>query len=262
MNKRHLTAAALLLAALLATASCGDAGDTPAVTDAAVDTAATETEAADTRLHDAVPDQDFGGKTFDILTAGNWTNEWTEIVEFTADEENGEPINDAVYQRNLAIEERFNIDIVEINHMGVDNDGGTGKGAKYIEKSVMASDFAYDASLMGAYDVSTLAYNGYLLDLASEVPHIDLSNPWWDQKANTDLAMKGKMFYPTGDISTIDNDCTFCMLFNKNLLNTYDMEDPYQLVRDGKWTLDKFIEMASQVSGDINGDSKYDENDL
>ena len=146
--------------------------------------------------------------------------------------------------------------------MGTANGGGTGKGSKFIEQSVMASDFAYDASLMGAYDVSTLSYNNYLMDLASEVPHIDLSQPWWDQKANADLAMKGKMYYTTGDISTIDNDCTFCLLFNKQLLNTYDMEDPYQLVRDGTWTLDKFIEMASQVSQDLNGDSKFDENDL
>ena len=264
MNKNHLIAAALLLTTVLGTAACGSADDSgTVVTDAAVATTAAvqETEPVETRMYDGVPDKDYGGKTFDILTAGNWNNEWTEIYDFQAEEENGEPINDAVFKRNVAIEERFNVDIVEINNMGTDK-GGTGKGAKFIEKSVMASDFAYDASQMGAYDVSTLSYNNYLLDLASEVPNLDLTKPWWDQKANTDLAMKGKMFYTTGDISTIDNDCTFCILFNKNLLNTYDMEDPYQLVRDGKWTLDKFMEMASQVSQDLNGDSKYDENDL
>lgn len=263
MMRKQLIATALLAVTLLGTASCGGAGTEASGTDAAVDTAATDTtEAVETRLYDNVPDKDFGGKTFDILTAGNWNNEWTEIYDFQAEEQNGEPINDAVFARNLAIEERFNVDIVEINHMGTANGGGTGSGAKFIEKSVMASDFAYDASLMGAYDVSTLSYNNYLLDLASEVPNIDLSQPWWDQKANADLAMKGKMYYTTGDISTIDNDCTFCLLFNKQLLNTYDMEDPYQLVRDGTWTLDKFMEMASQVSQDLNGDSKYDENDL
>lgn len=263
MYGKHLTAAALLLVTLLGAASCGSSGDSGTVTEATQPTtdAVQETETAETRLYDNVPDKDFGGKTFDILTAGNWNNEWTEIYDFQAEEENGEPINDAVFHRNLAIEERFNVDIVEINNMGNDK-GGTGKGSKFIEKSVMASDLAYDASLMGAYDVSTLSYNNYLLDLASEVPNIDLTQPWWDQKANSDLAMRGKMYYTTGDISTIDNDCTFCILFNKNLLNTYDMEDPYQLVRDGKWTLDKFIEMASQVSQDLNGDSKYDENDL
>ena len=221
MMKKHLIAAALLAVTLLGTASCGGAGTEASGTDAAVDTAATDTtEAVETRLYDNVPDKDFGCRTFDILTAGNWNNDWTEIYDFQAEEQNGEPINDAVFARNLAIEERFNVDIVEINFMGTANGGGTGKGSKFIEQSVMASDFAYDASLMGAYDVSTLSYNNYLMDLASEVPHIDLSQPWWDQKANADLAMKGKMYYTTGDISTIDHDCTFCLLFNKQLLNT------------------------------------------
>lgn len=264
MTRQHLTAAALLLLVLGVTASCGGGDGTTNVTETAADTGAatqavTETESA--RLYDGVEDKDFGGKTFDILTAGNWNNEWTEIYDFTAEEENGEPINDAVYARNRTIEERFNVDIVEINHMG-SGEGGTGKGAKFIEKSVMASDNAYDASLMGAYDVSTLAYNNYLLDLAADVPHLDLSKPWWDQKANQDLAMRGKMYYTTGDISTIDNDCTFCILFNKSLINKYDLDDPYALVRDGKWTIDKFIEMASTLSQDVNGDSKFDENDL
>ncbi len=265
MTKNYMTSVTALLLLLATVVSCGSAGDDAAVTEAQTEGGAvTEsvTEDASQRLSDSVENKDFGGKTFDILTAGNWANDWTEIFEFTAEEENGEPINDAVYARNMAIEERFNVDIVEINHMGSTGGGGTGAGAKFIEKSVMASDCAYDASLMGAYDVSTLAYNNYLMDLASEVPHVDLTKPWWDQKANLDLAMRDKMYYTTGDISTIDNDCTFCILFNKSLINKYDLENPYQLVHDGKWTIDKFIEMASTLSQDINGDSKFDENDL
>ncbi|MCQ2433103.1 MAG: extracellular solute-binding protein, partial [Clostridia bacterium] len=163
--------------------------------------------------------------------------------------------------RNTAIEDRFNVKINEINQMG-GAIGGTGKGGNFIKKSVMAADNAYDASQMGAYDVSTLAYNNYLMDLASEVPYLNLKQPWWDQKANEDLTIRGRMFYTTGDISTIDNDCTFCILFNKNLLNTYDMDSPYELVKSGKWTMDKFVEMASSVSTDLNGDSKFDDQDL
>lgn len=181
MYRKQLTAAALLLVTLLGTAACGSSGDGTAVTDAPEQTTAAETEPAETRLHDNVPDKDFGGKTFDVLTAGNWNNTWTEIYDFQAEEENGEPINDAVFKRNLTIEERFNVEIVEINNMGSDK-GGTGKGAKFIEKSVMASDYAYDASSMGAYDVSTLSYKGYLLDLASEVPNLDLTQPWWNRR--------------------------------------------------------------------------------
>lgn len=262
MNQRKLTAGILLLCMLGASSCAGT--DTPSQTaDTKSETAVqTETETETQRLYADVEYKDYGGITFDILTAGNWNNAWTEIYDFRAEEENGEPINDAVYLRNLIIEDRFNVKVTEINHMGTDNGGGTGSGAKMIEKSVMAADNAYDASLMGAYDVSTLSYNNYLLDLSTDVPYIDLSQPWWDQKANTDLAMMGKIFYTTGDISTIDNDCTFCILFNKSLLNRYDMEDPYEMVKNGTWTIDRLVSMASQISTDLNGDSKFDENDL
>lgn len=259
MKSKRLILAILCLA-LTAQISCGSADVQPKDTSAADSSDSSETGAETTRKTANLPEYDFGGVTFDILTAGNWDNAWTEIYDFYAEEENGEPINDAVYRRNRAIEEQYNVVINEINRMG-SSVGGTGKGAQMIQTSVMAGDAAYDASQMGAYDVSTLAYNGYLMDLNSEVPYLDLSREWWDQKANDDLMMNGKMYYTTGDISTLDNDCTFCILFNKQLIEDYNMDDPYELVKNGTWTLDKFISMVSQVSVDVNGDTKYDEND-
>ena len=257
MKHRYLSG--LLLILLLAQISCGSAADTPAVT-TGTDTTQAASETTVTNAPE-LPERDYGGESFDILTAGNWDNTWTEIYDFMAEEETGEPVNDAVYRRNRAVEEQFNVVINEINHMG-SAVGGTGKGAEFIKKSVLAGDNAYDASLMGAYDVSTLAYNGYILDLASDVPYLDLTNEWWDQKANSDLSMNGKMYYTTGDISTLDNDCTFCILFNKGMVDTYKLDNPYELVRSGEWTLDKYIEMCSSVSGDLDGNCVYDENDL
>lgn len=45
------------------------------------------------------------------------------------------------------------------------------------------------------------------------------------------------------------------------MMKDYKMEEPYELVNSGKWTLDKFTEMAVQVGADLNGDSVMDEND-
>lgn len=254
--------ALILLASTLYLSSCASSSEPVETTAASTETTAETTVVTETeRLSADLPKNDYDGASFDILTAGNWSNEWTEIDDFYAEAQNGDPINDAVYERNIIIEERYDIAINEINYMGNDI-GGTGKGANFIKKSVMAGDNSYDASLMGAYDCSTLAYTGYLLDLNSDVPYLDLTKPWWDQKANDDLSMNGRMYYSTGDISTIDNDTTFCILFNKKLLADNSMSDPYQLVKDGSWTLDMFISMASQVSSDLNGDSVYDENDL
>lgn len=230
--------------------SIGSSGET-------TEESATETE----RKSAAVPGKNYDGTSFDIFVAGNWTNEWTESYDFHAPELNADLINDAVYTRNKIIEDRYNIQINEINVRGQAS-GGNGAGAQEISKVVAAGDKSYEAAMIGTYDVSNLALKGYLLDLNAQVPYINLENEWWDQKANIDLSMKGKMYFSTGDISTLDNDCTYCILFNKKLMSDYLLGDPYDMVRRHTWTMDNFVKMAKQVSSDLNGDSKFDENDL
>jgi ABC-type glycerol-3-phosphate transport system substrate-binding protein len=51
------------------------------------------------------------------------------------------------------------------------------------------------------------------------------------------------------------------MFFNKKMLSDFGLESPYQLVRDGKWTLDKFAELSKGASVDIDGNGKWDNND-
>jgi hypothetical protein len=41
------------------------------------------------------------------------------------------------------------------------------------------------------------------------------------------------------------------------MINDYNLESPYTLVTDKKWTIDKFTEMSRQVSSDLNGDGKW-----
>jgi hypothetical protein len=51
------------------------------------------------------------------------------------------------------------------------------------------------------------------------------------------------------------------LVFNKTLLQNLALEDPYKLVREGKWTLDKLNEMAVAGSKDLNGDGKFNKLD-
>ena len=71
-----------------------------------------------------------------------------------------------------------------------------------------------------------------------------------------------RLFMTTGDIALTLWDNMYVFYFNKKLAEQYNLPDIYQLVRDGKWTIDKLYELSSNVSQDLNGDTKYDENDL
>jgi len=193
-------------------------------------------------------------RAFTIYQSGNWG-----YKDFVAEEVTGEPVNDAVYTMLSTVSEEFGIEITTIDE-SAKSSGGQGQGYKAVETMHMSGSKDYDITSIGCYDVCTLAYTGYLTDLAA-IDNIDLSKSWYDQKAYDMLNINGRMYYTIGDAMTLDNNCTYCILFNKTVVDQYQLEDPYQLVRDNKWTYEKFIEMASVLPADLNGDGVRDRED-
>jgi len=195
---------------------------------------------------------DWGGKEFRILVNPNNSDEWRD-VDFTAEEQNGEPINDAVFFRSLTVEDMFGIRIVPVN-----TDYGAHVGN--IRKTVKAGENAYDLAFNSTFDSSTLAQEGILYDLFS-VPSLELGQPWWDQNAVRDLSIMNRLYYVTGDIGTMYKKSVAIILFNKQMMQDYALGNPYQLVAEKKWTMDKFLEMCNAVSQDLNSDGKWDDKD-
>jgi len=116
----------------------------------------------------------------------------------------------------------------------------------------------FTVPLQGA--TAQLAQDGLLMDL-KQVPYIDLEKPWWDQRANTQLSIGHKLMFTISDLLIMDKDSILMFYFNKDMINDYGLEDPYQLVRDGKWTIDKMWSMAKSVTKDLDGDGKMTDQD-
>lgn len=220
--------------------------------DSAGDTEVEEETEIEETLDIAV--KDYGGRTINIVLAGNWS-----FDDFIAEEMTGEALNDAKYDTNSAVGELLNVEF-KVNNQSGQSSGGSGTGYKLIDNMVMAGTYDYDFADIGCYDVSTLAYKGKLFDL-NQIKNIDLSKSWWDQKANEHLSIAGKMFYSTGDAGVLDNDCTYCILFNKQMITNFNLDNPYELVNDNKWVYDKFAEMANAVYIDMNGNGETDKDD-
>jgi len=202
-----------------------------------------------------LPDVNYDGYQFSFLSMTG--EEDYERDDFFAEEENGDVINDAKYARNTHVEEKYG---VKINTVNLGN-YTMGSGFGNMKKAISAGDYSYDAAVFSAYDITSCVTGGFLLDLNS-IPPLDLSKPWWDQRANEDLSIKGRMFFTTGDISVTMSSSVWVILFNKKLLKDYAIEDPYQLVRGGKWTFDKFAELSRQVNTDLSGAGIYDQYNL
>ena len=249
---------ALLLALLTVGASfaaCGDANP-DATTSSEATTEATVP--ASTEETPDLPDPDtvdIAGE-FNILVSGNYARN-----DFAADGMDGTAVEQAIYRRNEKMKETWGVEIKNEDITRFGSAGGTGDGYTKIYTDYMAGDANYDAAMIGTYDVATLAYSGYIHDLC-DIPHIDLAKSWWDQKANADLSIRGKMFYTTGDISVVDNMVTHALLFNKDMIASYGLDNPYDLVADDNWNLETFGALVKAVGQDLDNNGVYDENDL
>ena len=191
---------------------------------------------------------DWGGRDFRVLVNPNDGSEWRD-VDFRSEEENGDPINDAVYKRNRQIEDMFNINIVPVH---------SGSHSSDVRKAVNAGDNAYEIAFNNPFDQATLSQGGMLYDLF-HVPNLDLTQPWWDQNAVKDLSIAHRLYMVTGDIGTMYRKSVGIILFNKQMMQDYDLGDPYKLVADKKWTMDEFLVMCSAVSEDLNGSGVWDD---
>ena len=225
--------------------SSDDLGDAPNE----ADTAAKEEEP---RIMPDLPDMDFGGFVFKIITT-DYISERIMPQEIWAEQETGDPINDAIYKRNKKIEERYNIAITEILHARDEMNVP-------VKKSVLAADNAYDLICTNIKQGGIMAQRGELHDL-SKVNHIDLTKPWYDQNGTADLSVGRKVYFAVGDLQSSNKDGTWVILFNKKLIQDLGLSDPYTLVNEGRWTMDKMFEYAASACKDLDGDGKMDETD-
>lgn len=243
--KKSLTLLLVLSMLLSALAACGDTKTAETTADtAAAETAETETET--TRVPTNLPDSDFEGYAFHIIYEK--INRYPEV---DVEELNGETINDAVYQRNAAVEDLYNVTIEGIMDASA---------ANAVKAAVNAGDNAYDITMATCLTTANMATTSLLLDI-NEIPYIDLSKPWYDQYANDAISIGHKQHMIVGDINIRDNDSTYLLMFNQKLATELGVDNLYDMALEGTWTMDRMTEILQLCAVDLNGDGVQNEHD-
>ena len=246
-GKLSLLLSALLLISLLVSCASESKGDNTVVTTTAAQVTE-ETEATTTKIDPGLPDDiRYDGYEFRVLTKGLTNVHWKSF-DIAATEINGEPLNDAVYSRNLSISEKYGVTVVDIPGNYNDLQGQA-------RKAIAAGDDMYD---MLCFQPTSLIADGYLVNLF-EIPYLNLEQPYYDQNCVESFAIGGKLFCVTGDMLTMDNNATWCVQFNKKIVEDFNFGETYgksmyDLVNDGQWTLDVLYDTIKIVTEDLNGD--------
>ncbi len=245
------------LCALLLLASCGDAGSetkSPETQASAGDeTTAAVTETADpyAQYDPQIPAQDYGGDTFCFLYGDN---DFEPNLDVCAEEEKAEPLNDAIFLRNLTMEEKYNIDVTWDRY-------GYGEASTQLQKVVRAGEDAYDVVINnGVYSLMAAA-QGYTQQL-NEFPYLDFSKPYWNSDMLAGASINNKNYFVYSDINIHALGATPCLLFNKNVAEAHDFDNLYEVVENGEWTFDRMKQYVKSVTRDLDGDGKITELDM
>ena len=234
---------ALLLALLMlgsSLAACGSA-ETPA--DAGNPSAADNNAAVEETedpLADNLPDKDYGGYSFRITT-------WYDKVGL--EESTGEVLNDAIFRRDMVIEERYNIDIVSEFVPNEDYSVCT----QAIRQSVIAGSNDWDAGFLHMVSASNAAPEGIFYNL-NELDYIDMSRPWWDKDCLNAFTVGGNIKIASTIMLVNSALRASCVAFNYKTFDDNGIEYPYNMVNEGTWTLDAMYDIVKDTTRDLNGD--------
>lgn len=235
----------LLLAMLAGFAGSCAEKDVSAAESDDITIAGDTTEAAETEK--TLQTEDLSGFEICILNYDTSWFSWAN-TSMNAEELNGEVLNDALFNRTLKTEQRFNA-VVKFELVKDTQD--------VFGRAVLAGDDIYDMVMLFDASIATVLTKGYL-GFWDDFDNIDLDDKQWDADAAKLYNFNGRQVAVSGDFSLYNYSTRHCYAFNKDMLAGLNLNyDLYYLVADGKWTLDKLYEIAGMAVSDVDGDGSY-----
>ena len=250
MNKKRVFAlllAALMTGSAITATSCGKKETAP------VDNAATNVEQEE---NDGPPlvlpsaeEVSTGDETFDIFLAYGVFD-----ADYIVDEETGDTINDIIYQRNREVEDYFGF---KFNFYPGNNFKTNSEATPTIRTQIQAGDDTYEVYMNVQHAGMPLIYEDLFVEWNENMPYANLDNPWWYQNVRRDLNFGDKIYVMVGDYNFHALKASGAIAFNKTIMDELELEYPYEMVKNGTWTVDKLIEYNKKALKDLNGDGLF-----
>ena len=254
---KNIVSILLILSMLLSFAACSSSADADKPSGETTAQSHQETTYADIEYEaDDLPDSLNFDSTVNILSYDG-SGDSSYRPEISVEELTSEVVNDSIYNREKFVEDRLG---VEINNFGVSDTRAE------IDKQLNSGDDSHQIFAIDGISLSRVSMNNYFIDLHS-VEYLNLDKPWWFDLYNDEVEVLGNLYFASGSLSLDLLRDLYIVYFNKAIADDYgdkkaELLDLYSLVNDGKWTLDKFIELSEDIYQDLNGNSTRDTEDL
>ena len=190
------------------------------------------------------------GKDFTILY---YTSTMYKNFYFDDVTEAGDVIQRALIDRKLLVQ-----DYLGVNVKGIAEGSAEASIQTALVRDTMAGMDTYQLALTHGYiGLGALVSQSCVMNLY-DLEYMSFNEEYYNVEAISNIEIGGKAYYGSSDF-IISDICA--ILFNKEMYEAAQIsENPYELVRNGEWTLEKFSQLCSNVASNT-GDPAWDKED-
>ena len=171
--------------------------------------------------------------------------------EIWADGYTGEIINDAVFDRNSKTEVLLDIKLEHLFNSNIPN---------MIKQAVSSSSNDFTAAIGSLSGLGSSFEAGELANLMN-FENIDTTAEWYDKNCVDTFTLFGdRLYWLTGDYMLCDDYAVHVFFYNKNIIENNGFDQPYAMVKEGKWTMDYFDTLVNACVRDVDGNGTIDIN--
>ncbi len=213
-----------------------------------------EGETADPNYTCDLPDDlHFGNTEVNIMHTKNAGRE----DEMPSDRLGRGAISDAVYERNLAVENQLGVKLAFVSR---DDDMDADSS---LQTMVRAGDASVDIFVYASHAAIPSAISGHYLDL-NRVRYVDTSKHYWVQDYNNIVTFteEDMQFLATSPAALSMFRLTYFTIFNNELFAERQLPSLYKAVENGEWTLDYQYGLVADSYVDRDGDGTVNERDF
>jgi hypothetical protein len=165
------------------------------------------------------------------------------------DEGDGDPINNAIYDRNGVVEETYDV-VITKEYISLN---GAPDYISHFRNNESTGDQAYQMITCRTNNIAAFCLEGMMTDMNTlENLHTDM--PWWSQDSVRSYTMGDSLYFAAPEMLLRDKGATAAMFFNQKIADDNGIEDLYTVAEAGEWTMELMIELAETVAGDADGD--------
>lgn len=165
-------------------------------------------------------------------------------------ESSNNSLSDAIYKRQENVRDYLGVDVV------LTVTDGENRYIEPFKNAVKNKDGSVDMLLSHVYyGIDGFITGNYLTDF-QDIPELNLDADYWKYDVMEGISANGHFYLGFSDFNIL---YTHVITFNKELLSKYEDqldESLYDMVENYRWTLDKFIWLASLVYIDETSDGK------